>query len=107
MKSDLTFEIFLDQIGRFRQSKFGKQFRNQFRDMRGTSELAMLKAPSEDEFQQLCRIVEVMADSEKAKPELLDDNDIEDIASRAQCDRGIVAILINGFVLERKNNQAK
>ena len=105
MESDLTIEMFLDQIGRFRQSRFGRQFRNQFRDTRGTSELAMLKAPTEDEFRQLCKIAEVMADSEKVKPELLDDNDIEDIASRAQCDRGIAAILINGFVLAQKNSQ--
>ncbi len=105
MAKDLTIESYLEEIGRFRQSSFGLRFRQQFRDTRGTAELAMLKAPNESEYRSFCEVVRVMADSEKSKPELLDDNDISDIAARALVDRGIAAILINGFVLARKDGQ--
>ena len=105
MAKELTIESYLEEIGRFRQSSFGLRFRQQFRDTRGTAELAMLKAPTDSEYDQFCRIAEVMAPSEKAKPELLDDNDISNIAARALVDRGIAAILINGFVLARKAEQ--
>ncbi len=102
MANDLTIESYLEEIGRFRQSSFGLRFRQQFRDIRGTAELAMLKAPSQEEYEQLCKVAAVMAPSEKSEPELLDDNDISNIAARAQVDRGMAAILINGFVLARK-----
>ena len=105
MAEDLTIEKYLEEVGKFCQSSFGLRFRQQFRDTRGTAELGMLKAPTQQEYQQFCRVVEVMAESEKFKPELLDDNDISSIAERAQVDRGITAILINGFVLARKPGQ--
>lgn len=109
MGSNLTIESYLEEIGRFCQSSFGLRFRQQFRDTRGTAELAILKAPTQEEYRQLCRVVAVMADSEKSSPELLDDKDISDIASRAGVEQGLTAILINGFVLARKarENQSR
>ncbi|MBN1766181.1 MAG: hypothetical protein JW860_13045 [Sedimentisphaerales bacterium] len=103
MESFKTIEEYLEYVGRFRKSKYGRQFRNQFRDTRGTAELAMLAAPSEDEFDDFRRTVKVMTEIEKTEPEKLNDENIRDIAERARADSGNVSIFINGFVLNRKS----
>ncbi len=98
----LNIEDYLEMVGRFRQNKFGKQFRSQFVNTRGTSELAMLTSPSEDEYQQFVRIVKVMTESEKLEPELLTDEMIKDIAQSADAESANASIFINGFVLHCK-----
>lgn len=101
MADELTIEAYLEHVGRNRNSAFGRRFRSQFRDSRGTAELAMLAAPTNEEYDDFSRAVAVMASREKEHPETLNDDAIADIAQRAQVDPGNVAIFINGFVLER------
>ena len=93
---------YLDYVGRFCRSKFGKRFRSQFADTKGTAELAMLAAPSEAEYEDFRRAVAAMTQEQKAHPEKLDDRQIKDIATKAQADCGNVSIFINGFILARK-----
>jgi len=99
MKCVETIEAYLDEVGRFRGSGYGRRFRHQFRDTRGTAELAMLAAPSEAEYEEFRRAVEAMTDQEKLHPARLTDEDIRAIARRAGVDCGNVSIFINGFVL--------
>ena len=98
----MTIEEYLAQVGRCRNQSFGMRFRKQFRDTKGTAELAMLAAPSQEEYDDFRRAVTAMTKIEKERPEKLDDDDIKDIAQRAQADVGNVGIFINGYVLARK-----
>ena len=95
-------EEYLNYIGQCRNDSFGQRFRQQFRDSRGSAELAMLAAPSEIEFQELKKTVEIMTDLEKVKIEELNDEQIQNIADRAGADCGNVNIFFNGFILQRK-----
>lgn len=95
-------EEYLAYVGRFRQSRFGKQFRSQFRDSRGTAELAMLAAPTEEEYEDFRRAVAAMTEREKQHCEELTDEEIGDIAQRSGTDRGNVSIFVNGYVLMRR-----
>ena len=95
-------EEYLQDVGRFRQGSFGKQFRSQFRDSRGTAELAMLAAPTEEEYEDFQRAVAVMTVQQKQCPEKLTNEHIADIAQWSNADRGNVSIFINGYVLARK-----
>ena len=101
-----NIEEYLEYVGRFRGSGFGRQFRGQFKDARGTAELAMLAAPSEKEYEEFDRAVTAMTAEEKSQPEKLSDEQIKDIAARAKADCGNVSIFINGFVLARKKVKA-
>jgi hypothetical protein len=93
---------YLNYVGRFCRSRFGKQFRSQFRDTKGTAELAMLAAPSDAEYEDFRRAVAAMTQEQKAHPEKLGDMQIKDIATKAQADCGNIGIFINGFILARK-----
>ncbi|MBI9016521.1 MAG: hypothetical protein JEZ07_04585 [Phycisphaerae bacterium] len=97
-----NIEEYLEYVGQCRKGSFGPRFRSQFRDSKGTAELAMLAAPSEDEFQQFSNAVKVMTEAEKAEPEKLSDGQIADIAQSSGATVGVVGIFINGFVLSRK-----
>ena len=101
-----NIEDYLEYVGRFRQNAFGSRFRNQFRDTRGTAELAMLVSPSEEEYRDFQRAVEAMSEKEKSEPEKLTDGQIKDIAERADADCGNVSIFVNGFVLAREKVKA-
>ena len=111
MKAVEDIEAYLAYVGSQRGSKYGKQFRSQFRDRRGTAELAMLAAPSEEEYKQFERVVAAMTAEEKEHPEKLSDEQIQEIAARAGGDSGSVGIFLNGYVLARKkagsNNKVK
>jgi len=74
MDSFADIEEYLEYLGRFRQSGFGRAFRSQFRDTRGTAELAMLAAPSEEEYDDFRRAIEAMTEKEKSHPEKLTDS---------------------------------
>ncbi len=76
--------------------------RNQFKDIKGSSELAMLAAPSDEELQQLKKAVAIMTPGEKEKADSLTDEQIQKIASDAEIDPAIFAIFINGFELQHK-----
>jgi hypothetical protein len=97
-----NIEDYLEYVGTFRNSAFGQRYRHQFRDVRGTAELAMLASPSEQEYRDFCQAVTVMTAAEKNHPELLGDEQIREIAERAHVDCGNVGIFINGYVLAKK-----
>ena len=76
--------------------------RSQFKDIRGSSELAMLAAPSSEELEQLKRAVAIMTPSEKEKIDSLTDEQIQRIAADAEIDPANLAIFVNGFALHCK-----
>jgi hypothetical protein len=98
----LTLESYLEQVGQCCGSAFGLRYRKQFRDNRGTAELAMLAAPSREEYQDFCRVVEAMTEQEKGKPEDLSDQQMDDIAKTAGIEKGNLQIFINGFLLAKR-----
>ena len=106
MENIKNIEQYLQFVGRFRGNEFGRQFRNQFRDIRGTAELAMLASPSDEEFDDFRRTVEAMTDEEKVRPDILSDDQIKNIACRAEADTGNASIFINGYVLVRRKAEA-
>ena len=65
----------------------------------------MLAAPSEDEYEAFQRVVAVMSRQEKVNVELLGDEQIKDIAERAQADCGVTGIFLNGYLLALKNQR--
>ena len=99
-----NIEDYLAYVGQFRQNEYGRRFRGQFCDQRGTAELGMLAAPSEQEYEELARAVKAMTAAEKAAPEKLGNEQIKDIARTAGADCGNVSIFINGYVLARKES---
>ena len=76
--------------------------RNQFKDIKGSSELAMLAAPSDEELQQLRKAVAIMTPAEKKSADRLTDEQVQKIAADAQIDPAIFAIFINGYILHSK-----
>jgi len=76
--------------------------RNQFKDLKGSSELAMLAAPTTDELEQLKKAVAIMTPDEKQNADTLTDQQIQKIAIDAKIDPGIFAIFINGYALHCK-----
>jgi len=76
--------------------------RNQFKDIRGGSELAMLTAPSSEELEQLKRAVAIMTPDEKEKVDGLTDEQIQRIAADAEIDPANLAIFVNGYALHCK-----
>jgi len=101
-ESPSGLEAYLEQVGQCRGQNFGRRYRDQFRDTRGSAELAMLAAPSEEEYEEFYRAVAVMSAQEKAAPEHLGDAEITEIAKRAGVDVGNVSIFLNGYVLATK-----
>jgi len=76
--------------------------RNQFQDISGSSELAMLACPRADELEQLKKAVAIMTEKEKNNAQDLTDEQIQRIANDARIDPGIFAIFVNGFALHCK-----
>ena len=76
--------------------------RSRFTDIKGSSELAMLAAPTADELEQLTKAVAIMTPEEKAGAESLTDEQIQKIAADARIDPANMAIFINGFALHCK-----
>ena len=76
--------------------------RNRFTDIKGSSELAMLAAPTVEELEQLKKAVAIMTPEEKAAAESLTDEQIQKIAADARIDPANLAIFINGFTLHCK-----
>ena len=82
--------------------EYGRQVRRQFKDIRGSSELAMLQSPSAEELEQLKRAVAIMTPKERQAPQNLTDEQIQKIAADAGIDAALFAIFINGYALECK-----
>ena len=89
-------------MAQFAGSEYGKMVRDQFADIKGGSELAMLAAPSKEELEQLKKAVAIMTPGEKEKAGNLTDELIQRIAADAEIDPGIFAIFVNGYVLHCK-----
>ena len=83
-------------------SEYGKLIREQFKDIRGASELAMLAAPNAGELEQLKRAVAIMTPAEKQDADNLSDEQVQRIADDAQVDPANLAIFINGYALNCK-----
>ena len=98
----ISIEQYLDKIARFSDNEFGKLVRNQFKDIQGTSELAMLAAPSAEELEQLKKAVAIMTPAEKQNADSLTDQQIQRIAADARIDPANFAIFINGYALHCK-----
>jgi hypothetical protein len=77
--------------------------RNQFQDIEGTSELAMLACPTSEELEQLRRAVAIMTPAEKSDIEKLSDEQVQKIAEDAGADPANFAIFINGYILHCKH----
>jgi signal recognition particle GTPase len=76
--------------------------RKQFKDIAGTSELAMLASPSSEELEQLKKAVAIMTPAEKQNAENLTDEQMQRIATDAGIDAANFAIFINGYALHCK-----
>ncbi len=98
----MTVEQYLAYVGVHAGNLYGQQFRRQFRDTRGTSELGALVCPSGEEFEQLKRAVAIMTRAEKENAHQLSDEQVHSIAADAKAEPGLVAIFLNGYALARK-----
>ncbi len=95
----ISIEQYLEKVARFTDSEYGKLVRTQFEDMEGSSELAMLAAPTAEELEQLKTAVAIMTSREKQNAGSLTDEQIQRIASDARIDPANFAIFINGYTL--------
>jgi len=102
LSEKLTIEEYLKSLEAFVDDAYGKQIRQQFRGIDGSSELAMLQSPSRDEYDQLCRAVAIMTATERKNAETLTDEQVERIAEDAAVDKALLAIFINGFAIKKK-----
>ena len=99
---NISIEQYLAKVGAFAGDSYGRQIRSRFKDTKGTSELAMLASPTEEEFQQLKKAVAVMTPSEKQNAQRLSDEQVAKIAADAGIDPGNFAIFINGYAIRCK-----
>ena len=98
----ISIEEYLGRLARFAGSDYANMVRSRFRDLRGTSELAMLAAPTRDELARLKKAVAIMTTDEKRHADSLTDERISRIAVDAGIDVGTFAIFINGYALHCK-----
>jgi signal recognition particle GTPase len=101
-KAKISLEEYLEEVARFCENEYGNRFRGQFQDMKGTSELAMLAAPTDAELTELRRAVAIMTAAEKQNAETLSDEQVARIAEDARVDPANLAIFINGYALTCK-----
>jgi len=105
MTNRMSIDQYLERVARFAGSSFGRMVRSQFTDIEGKSELAMLAAPSPEELEQLKRAAAIMTADEKQNADKLTDEQVRKIAADAQVDPALLAIFINGYVLQAKPNR--
>ena len=101
-KVKISVDEYLEEVARFCDHEYGNKVRGRFKDVQGTSELAMLVAPTNDELSQLRRAVAIMTPSERQDAGRLSDEQIEKIAVDAQIDPANFAIFMNGYALACK-----
>lgn len=101
-ESDISIEQYLEKVARFADSDYGQMVRNQFQDISGASELAMLAAPTQDELAELMRAVAIMTPDEKQNAHTLADDQVLKIAEDAKIDPANFAIFINGYAIHKK-----
>jgi len=98
----ITIEQYLEQVARFSDDEYGRLVRNQFQDIEGASELAMLAAPSTEELEQLTKAVAIMTPAEKLNADRLTDEQVQKLAADAKIDPANLAIFFNGYALNCK-----
>ena len=98
----ISIEQYLEKVARFSGSDYGKMIREQFEDIQGASELAMLVAPSPEELEQLKKAVAIMTPAEKQNADTLSDEQTEKLAADAQIDPANLTIFLNGYALHCK-----
>ena len=98
----ISIEQYLEKVARFSGNEYGRLIRSQFKDIKGSSELAILAAPSAEELEQLRKAVAIMTPDEKQNADSLTDEQIQKIAADAQVDPANFAIFINGYALDCK-----
>jgi len=98
----ISIEQYLEKVARFSSNEYGKAIRDQFEDIQGASELAMLAAPSTEELEQLRKAVAIMTPAERQNADTLTDEQIEKLAADAQIDPANLAIFMNGYALHCK-----
>jgi hypothetical protein len=99
---NISIEQYLEKIAIFTDNKYGNLVRKQFKDIKGTSELAMLAAPSIEELEELKKAVAIMTPAEKQNADNMTDEQIQTIAQDAGIDPANFAIFINGYILNCK-----
>lgn len=102
MKNKISIEQYIEQIEQFKDHEYGKMIRSQFKDIKGSSELAMLAAPSSEELDEIKKAVAIMTPSEKEQAENLSDEQVKKIADDAVVDQANLAIFFNGYALHCK-----
>ncbi len=95
----ISINEYLEEVAEFCDDLYGNRVRGQFKDVRGTSELAILVAPTCEELAELRRAVAIMTPSEKQDADRLSDEQVERIAADAHVDQANFAIFINGYAL--------
>lgn len=98
----ITIDQYLEKVARFSDDEYGRLVRNQFQDIEGASELAMLAAPSAEELEQLKKAVAIMTPAEKLNADRLTDEQVQRLAADAQIDPANLAIFFNGYALNCK-----
>jgi hypothetical protein len=96
---NMTIEQYLEKIARYSDDDYGKLVRDQFKDIEGASELAMLAAPTAEELGQLKKAVAIMTPAEKLNANRLTDEQVEKLAADAKTDPANLAIFFNGYAL--------
>jgi hypothetical protein len=100
----ISLDEYLEEVARFCENDYGKQVRGRFQDMDGTSELAMLAAPTTEELKQLRTAVAIMTPGEKQDARRLSDEQIARLAADAHVDPANLAIFLNGYALRLRRN---
>jgi len=98
----VTIGQYLEKVAEFADNEYGLMIREQFKDIKGGSELAMLAAPTKAELEQLQKAVAIMTDDEKQAAADLTDEQVQRIAADADIEPGLLAIFINGYALHCK-----
>jgi hypothetical protein len=98
----ISIEKYLEKVARFTGSDYGKMIREQFNDIQGDSELAMLVSPSTEELEQLKKAVAIMTPAEKQNADTLTDEQTAKLAADARIDPANLAIFLNGYALHCK-----
>ncbi len=98
----MSIDTYLQKLAAFVDDDYGRQIRRQFKDIKGSSELAMLQSPSAEELDQLKKAVAIMTPNERQAPQNLTDEQIQKIAADAGIDTALFAIFINGYALACK-----
>jgi hypothetical protein len=105
-RSPMTIDQYLTKLAAMAGDPFGMQIREHFKDLRGTSELGMLAAPTNEEIEGLRKAVAIMTPTEKAGAHELSDAQVAAIAADARIEQAMLAIFVNGYAIERRKSEA-